>query len=453
MPGVNLIEPDVTLRLDSFGVIRSAALAASIKGEGLESWIGRPWADTVVSSSEDQVRQVIEDAGSSGASILLQLKQRFPSGREVLMEYTTVRLGDGSGLLAIGKNLQAVIELQARLLEVQREREQNSWKSRDLETRYRLLFDASLEALVLLDATSHRLLEANPAAARDLNLQPGDDFFEGIADKEHKRLQAMFRRVRDYGRSPRILVTLGANRMVWSVRASLLPAAPEQILMVQLAPLEEARAVAPEPRVDVQHSGYSIEGFIERFPDGFVIIDQHGVVERANRAFVDLVHVRNESAVIGERLSRWLPEFGGEGADLLKALKERRTLTALSTQLSRENGEILDLLISGVSSDEGQNSKYGLMLRVVSRRVDDDETAWQLKQATKALTDRQGQVNLPQLVKESSEMLERRYIEAALKLSNGNRTASAELLGISRQSLHLKLNRYAADGVGTPDRD
>jgi DNA-binding NtrC family response regulator len=93
------------------------------------------------------------------------------------------------------------------------------------------------------------------------------------------------------------------------------------------------------------------------------------------------------------------------------------------------------------------------MLRVVSRRVDDDETAWQLKQATKALTDRQGQVNLPQLVKESSEMLERRYIEAALKLSNGNRTASAELLGISRQSLHLKLNRYAADGVGTPDRD
>jgi transcriptional regulator PpsR len=452
MPGVNLIEPDVTLRLDRFGVIRDAALAASITGEALESWIGRPWADTVVSSSEEQVRQVIEDVGTSDASILLQLKQRFPSGREVLMEYTTVRLGDGSGLLAIGKNLQAVIELQSRLLEVQREREQNSWKSRDLETRYRLLFDASLEALVLLDANSHRLLEANPAAARDLNLQPGDDFFEGIADKEHKRLQAMFRRVRDYGRSPRILVTLGANRTVWSVRASLLPAAPQQILMVQLAPLEEARA-APEHRVEETQAGYSIEGFIERFPDGFVIIDQHGVLERANRAFVDLVHVRNENAVIGERLSRWLPGLAGEVVDLLKALKERRTLKALSMKLSRENGEILDLMISGVSSDEGQNSKFGLMLRVVSRRIGDDETDWQLKQATKALTDRQGQVNLPQLVKESSEMLERRYIEAALKLANGNRTASAELLGISRQSLHLKLNRYAADGVGTPDRD
>ena len=37
-------------------------------------------------------------------------------------------------------------------------------------------------------------------------------------------------------------------------------------------------------------------------------------------------------------------------------------------------------------------------------------------------------------------------IESALELTNGNRTAAAELLGLSRQSLYAKLNRYGLDG-------
>jgi DNA-binding NtrC family response regulator len=42
--------------------------------------------------------------------------------------------------------------------------------------------------------------------------------------------------------------------------------------------------------------------------------------------------------------------------------------------------------------------------------------------------------------------VERHYIEAALKLTEGNRTAAAEMLGISRQSLYMKLDRYGIDG-------
>ena len=45
-------------------------------------------------------------------------------------------------------------------------------------------------------------------------------------------------------------------------------------------------------------------------------------------------------------------------------------------------------------------------------------------------------------------IVERRYIEAALELTGGNRTAAAELLGLSRQSLYAKLNRYGLDEGG-----
>ncbi len=443
MPAVNLIEPDVTLRLDSKGVIRDAASSTAIKGEALDSWVGRPWADTVVDTSGEHVRRVIADAGASGASILLQLKQRFPSGREMVMEYTTVRLGDGSDLLAVGKNLHAVTELQARLLEAQREREQHSWKSRDLETRYRLLFDASHEALVLLDAKTLKLIEANPAAMRDLTLSPGDDFFDGMIDKEQKRLHAMFKRVRDYGRSPRILVHLGPNRSLWGVRASLLAAEPEQILMVQLAPIEDVRA-SVELRSQEPRAAFSIDGMLERFPDGFVVVDAQGMIERANRAFVDMAQVSNENAVLNDPIGRWLSDADGEAVGLLALIVENRVVKDYPTRFSVSEGPPLKVLVSGVASNEGQEQHFALMLRVIGRRLESDESHWQLQQASQALTDSGGRASLPKLVKESSEMLERRYIEAALRLSNGNRTAAAELLGISRQSLHLKLNRYAS---------
>ncbi len=443
MPNVNLIEPDVTLRLDSRGVIKGAAGSTAVQGEPLDSWVGRPWAETVVASSGDHVRRVIEDAGSSGASILLQLKQRFPSGREMLMEYTTVRLGDGSDLLAVGKNLQAVVELQAKLQESQLEREQHSWKSRDLETRYRLLFDASHEALILLDAQALRVVEVNPAGARDLNLAPGDDFLDGMAAKEQKRLRGMFRRVRDYGRSPRMLVHLGPNRSLWGVRASLLPAEPERLLMVQLAPIEEARP-GGEARAQEQRSPFSIEGLMERFPDGFVVIDAQGVVERANRAFVDLTQMKSESALLGDPISRWLTQPGTDAPNWLATLAEKRALQDCVATLRTENNAEIDVLVTGVASSEGPHQHFGLMIRSIGRRLDGDDDHWRLHEATRTLAEADGKTTLPMLVKENSEMLERRYIEAALKLRNGNRTAAAELLGISRQSLHLKLNRYAS---------
>jgi transcriptional regulator PpsR len=451
MPNVNLIEPDVTLRLDSHGVIKGAAGSTTVQGESLDAWVGLSWAETVVASNGDQVRRVIEDAGASGASILLQLKQRFPSGREMLMEYTTVRLGDGSDLLAVGKNLQAVAELQAKLSEAQREREQHSWKSRDLETRYRLLFDASHEALILLDAKTLQVVEVNPAGARDLNLASGDDFLDGMAAKEQKRLRGMFRRVRDYGRSPRILVHLGPNQSLWGVRASLLSAEPEQLLMVQLAPVGESR-LGGEARGQEQSAPFSIEGVMERFPDGFIVIDAQGVVERANRAFVDLTRVKGESALLGDAIGRWLSQPGGGASGLLAALVEKRSVHDFVATLRTEGDGEIDVLVTGVASSEGPHQHFGLMVKSIGRNLGDDDDRRRLHEATRALAEADGKTSLPMLVKEHSDMLERRYIEAALKLRHGNRTAAAELLGISRQSLHLKLNRYAASG-GSSDVD
>ena len=51
------------------------------------------------------------------------------------------------------------------------------------------------------------------------------------------------------------------------------------------------------------------------------------------------------------------------------------------------------------------------------------------------------------LVREATDVIERLCIEAALKLTSDNRASAAEMLGLSRQSLYVKLRRY---GLGDP---
>lgn len=62
--------------------------------------------------------------------------------------------------------------------------------------------------------------------------------------------------------------------------------------------------------------------------------------------------------------------------------------------------------------------------------------------AVDAMTAKLGQVPLRELLRETSDVLERHFIAAALARSNGNRSSAAKLLGISRQSLYVKLRRH-----------
>ncbi len=69
----------------------------------------------------------------------------------------------------------------------------------------------------------------------------------------------------------------------------------------------------------------------------------------------------------------------------------------------------------------------------------------QPSRSVEQLTELIGRVSLKDLVRESTEVIERLAIEAALELTNDNRASAAEMLGLSRQSLYVKLRRY---GIG-----
>ncbi len=53
-----------------------------------------------------------------------------------------------------------------------------------------------------------------------------------------------------------------------------------------------------------------------------------------------------------------------------------------------------------------------------------------------------GRVSLKDLVREATDVIERLSIEAALTMTGDNRASAAEVLGVSRQSLYVKMRRH-----------
>lgn len=71
-----------------------------------------------------------------------------------------------------------------------------------------------------------------------------------------------------------------------------------------------------------------------------------------------------------------------------------------------------------------------------------------LTQAVERLSSLVGRVALRDLVRDTTELVERHFIQAALELTDNNRSAAAGVLGLSRQSLYVKLRRQQ---LATPD--
>jgi PAS domain-containing protein len=405
MTRVAITQPDVTLVLDWDGIIRDASVSASIAKDGLEGWVGRRWTDTVSDVAGEQVRRMVEDARDRGVSAFLQVTQRFPNGLEVPIEYTTVRLGGQAGLIAVGKSLQAVQELQTRLVAAQQAREQDYWKLREIEMRSRLLFDASSEAVLVISATDLRIIEANPAAIRELGLAPGWDFAQEVAPRDRTAFQELLARAREHGR--------GLPR-------------------------------ATPPRTDE---------LLEAMPDAFVVADADGRVRRANRAFLDLVQCGTEAAVLGEPLGRWLATPGQDAAVLLRTLREHGEVRVFVTTLTGILGTEATVEISATASSKGGPLALALLIRDVGRRIGPQSAGDELRGALGEVLQEMGRLPLPVLVRNTSAVVERACIEQALRDAHGNRTAAADALGLSRQSLYAKLERYGLQEARDPEED
>jgi transcriptional regulator PpsR len=441
MSEFNTPQPDVTLLLDMDGVIREATLSPAISAENVEGWLGRPWSEVVGGASE-KIDRMMQDTRRTGISAFRQITQKFPSGLELPMEFTIVLLGGRAGMLAIGKNLQAVAELQARLISAQQTIERDYWKLREAETRYRLVIEESNDAVLLARAADLRIVSANRTAttalaglARRKEGLVGRDFLQDIAAKDREPVELMLRRVRDQGTAPGLVVHIGADAAPWTLRSSLMTHEATPVFLLQLTPIGKSIAAMAPAQEDVA-------SLLDHLPDAVTIIDESGVIHRANSAFAELVEIGSTGAVVGENLSRWLSRPGADLAVLVANVQRHGLVRLLSTTVQGELGTETEIEISASGYQQGSDNRIVLVLRNVARRLSASPESDSLRAALGSMNETVGKTPLRKLVKSTVEVVEQHYVRAALQLADGNRTTAAEILGLSRQSLYAKLDRY-----------
>jgi transcriptional regulator PpsR len=446
---------DVALIIDDQGVIRDLAFGSDdLLREGYYEWLGKPWADTVTVESRPKVEALLRESRANAAPRWRHINHPSIDGADLPLSYSAIALPQQGGRgkpgvrsVVFGRDLRANAALQQRLISAQQAMERDYWRLRHMETRYRSLFQVASEAVLILDAVSGKLEEANPAALALFGVEasrPGwlisDSFEFEPGAKNTSSVPAMLGRVSATGHVESVGARLkGQGEM--RVSASLFRQEKTAHLLVRVSPLDTAA------RAGGSSAGQSaLMKLIEGAPDAFVVTDLDGLIMTANHAFLDLAELATETQVRGQSLERWLGRTGVDLNVLITNLRQRGAVRLFATVMRGEYGASTEVEISGVAVTEGEQPCLGFTIRDVSRRlvaeVRTTGTGREMPRSVGQMTELVGRVPLKDIVRDTTDLIEQLCIEAALELTHDNRASAAEMLGLSRQSLYVKLRRF-----------
>lgn len=451
MAGLLAAAGDVTLVLDGRGVIVDLAFGndelAAVLGRG---WIGRPWLETVTVESRPKITALLEGAAAGAPARWRQINHPAPGSDIPLLCLALPMAGQGL-VIVLGRDLRPTAGLQQQLVDVQQAMERDYSRLRHAETRYRLLFQTTAEAMLIVDAAAERVVEANPAAAELLGVVDrklaGRPFPDRLDEEGMAAVGRLFARLRATGRPGQATARLAADGRELIVAVSLFRQGNEELFAIRLVPV-----AAPNAAGALQTDQRRLLKLLETAPDAFVVADANGRVIAANAAFLELAQLTREEQVRGESLERWLGRPGVDLGVVIAALRQHGTLRLYATTLRGEFGAVAEIELSAAMLAEGGEPCLGFTIRDVGRRpVSDVRARHELPRSVDQLTELVGRVPLKEVVRETTDVIERLCIEAALEITGDNRASAAEILGLSRQSLYVKLRRYGLGDLSGED--
>jgi transcriptional regulator PpsR len=477
---------DISVVLDSAGtVLQVHTPDATLAAHWCSAWQGQRLHDVVTTESRDKVAALLQEALSSGRSARWrqvnhpnpQAKQGVAvnaSGDDLPVLYSATALAvDGvnsraaaAAFLLSGRDLRSNVQLQHRLVEAQQLMERDYWRFREAETRYRTLFQSAAEAVLIAEGPNYQVQEANPAAenlfGRSAARLAGTPLLSLLDRSAAELLLGQMAAVRTGKTAPAARVRLGAQATTeggaeHQITVALFRQDQASYWLIRLAPIAAAatktRATAPKAATDADAL---LQAYATSAAEGLVFTDAHGRIVSANPAFAALAQLSAPAQAQGQSLDRWLGNNSIELAVLMKQLRERGAVGLYSTRLRGEFGAVLAVEISATRV----GSHLAFSVRDVGRRLVGNNSAGdnaggaaapettKLAPNASELSELVGRVPMKDIVSETSDMIEKLCIETALSMTQDNRAVAAQLLGLSRQSLYVKLRRYGLGDLG-----
>lgn len=426
---------DFILAIDDQHVVRD--IAANVRDHGFAvQWIGQKWADTVSSESRGKIAQMLDPHHPSRA---LWRQVNHPlEGDDFPVSYKIIKPEDSGWSLAIGRDLRAMSALQQRLLKTQQSMERDYLHLRQTETRYRLLFDNIAYPVLIVAADDYDVQQANHAAHRLLEATPGTlegkSLFALFDANQRSAIIAYFGAVTVNSAVPPVDVKISGRNQEVKLAATTFRQTGRQYLLVNI---DDGTHQVPVRRAD-----HDVLAVIERMPDAFVLADDKHAIIAANRAFAEMVQAGSVEQLLGTPLGRYIGRPDVDLNLLRKQLRDNQYVRNFSSIVQDIGGGEEPVEISALMLERDQ-LLFGYSLRSVGRRERDlPATGREFPRSVDQLTELVGRKTLKEIVRESTDLIERMCIEAALLHTSDNRASAAEILGLSRQSLYSKLHRH-----------
>lgn len=434
------VASDIAIVIDPDGVIRSVAQSETGLANPSAGWVGQRWVDTVTDGTRRKIELLLQEVQTTGVTRRREVNHPGPSGSDIPVTWSAIRLGEGGPVLAVGRDLRAVVAIQQRLVDAQQDLERQFWQRRQSEARFRTLFQVASDGVAVLQAEDLGLIEVNRAFGLALGL--GESLRQGMplpallpADLR-AAVTELLHTARSSGRAGEIRVRAPEGQGALDVAAT-----PFRH--------DEARLLLLRIRHDEGQAGGSaaldrMAEFVQSTPDAVVMTDSAGRIQMANPAFLHLAGSSAENQVLGRTLAMVMGEAEGGWAGLIHRANTTGMATRVRIRLTLAGQAPRWYEATATLLTEGEQACLGFTLRPVGPAALAPDA---LFPDLAEIAGRVGQVPLPDLMAEVARRAERLLILLALQRAEGVRTEAAELLGLSPAELANRLQSHGLTGL------
>jgi len=406
----------------------------------LTDWEGMQLPDILSEESQQKLALRLSDLQGGRTGIVMEMNHSSQQSWDFPVRYSMHQMGPDGSILLLGRDLRPLAEVQQQLVTAQLALERDYEAQRELDTRYRVLMETTRDPVMLVSMSSGRISDLNPAAALLMGGTRPELIGTAVAQEFDGRRRGEFletlANIAATDATTPVEVTARRSQRRVLVTPKLFRAAGERILLCLIDPAEKASQATDE-------LGENLQRLYHEGVDAIVFADADGVIRATNEAFLNLTDASGIAAVRGRSLADYLVRGQVDLRVLLDNVKRTGQIRLYATRLTTDFSGQIAVELSASWLNDRPNPVLVLVVRDASR-------AETLRRANGGLPDEGsrsvmelvGSSTLKDIVAETTDVIEKMCIETALELTRNNRVAAADMLGLSRQSLYVKLRKY-----------
>lgn len=424
---------DLALVIDPSGLVLEVLGKPELRTMlGASLWFERPIYDLFGKQDACKIEDIV-----AGVTPSCTVDHVARNGTFRTLKYTAHLLPGGSSAIVFGRDETRYRFLQRQLTDTRLETEALLEKRRQDADQYRKLFAIGAEAVMVVDITTLRVIEANRAAHRFLGTDTlADRPVRDLVDGSDRASIVSVIKAAHKSQSPLTVPVTLASGAKTTLRVEVGSHKSGRMLLQLSQPQTET------PTEGIQHSVLEL---VRAASDGIVVVDALANILWANETFTENLGASSPASLVGLSMQNFVDASECDVEELLENILKFERVRSIPTSLQNRSGERMEMELSAVCISSEDNLRFGLFFRDISTRLHSSRALASDDMPEALAWDQLGKASLHELVRAEVDVTEKRFLIAALKLTGNNRSAAAQLLGLSRQGLYSKLKKYEID--------